>query len=66
MNSPLLKTAYVMQRLGYKDRGAFWDAVHRHRIPHVRINARNVKFPEAALEDWIRKRSIGCAAIGSN
>lgn len=51
-----------MARLGFKDRGAFWNAVHREGIPHTRISARNIVFFETQLNDWISRRSIGRAA----
>ena len=57
----LLTSAIVMARLGYKDRGSFWQLVYREGIPHVRLNQRVIKFPSAGLEEWLRRRS-SCAA----
>lgn len=45
-----------MALLGYRDRGSFWSMVHSQGVPCVRINARVIRFPEAALADWIRLR----------
>ncbi|AOS46085.1 hypothetical protein Verru16b_03180 [Lacunisphaera limnophila] len=47
--------------LGYKARGSFWDMVYREGVPHVRVNARVIRFPEAALIEWIRRRSSDAA-----
>ncbi len=60
-SSNLLSSAEVMKTLGYKDRGSFWQLVYREGIPHVRLNARVIKFPEAGLHDWIRRRSSDAA-----
>jgi hypothetical protein len=46
-----------MALLGYKDRGVFWDFVHRGGVPHVRLNARKIMFDEQALADWLAHRS---------
>jgi hypothetical protein len=55
-----LKSSAVMRLLGYKDRGAFWDFVHRGGVPHVRLNARRIMFEEQALADWLAHRSSKC------
>ena len=52
-----LTSSAVMALLGYKDRGAFWDFVHRGGVPHVRLNARKIMFDEQALADWLAHRS---------
>ena len=52
-----LASCKVMALLGYKDRGAFWDFVHRSGVPHVRLNARKIMFEEQALADWLAHRS---------
>lgn len=54
-----LKSSDVMQRLGYRDRKSFWEAVHREKIPHTRISCRNIVFFEPALNEWIARRSTG-------
>lgn len=46
-----------MQIIGYKCRKAFWRFVSATAVPHVRLNARVVKFPEAALQEWLSKRT---------
>ena len=30
-----------------------YSLVHRHRVPHVRLGKRLVRFPEDALERWL-------------
>ena len=46
--------------LGYQTRAGFWTFVHRHGVPHVRLNARKVLFSRVALEDWLAHRSSNC------
>lgn len=53
----LLTSSAVMARLGYKDRGSFWQLVYREGIPHVRLNRRVIRFPSAGLEAWLQRRS---------
>jgi len=53
----LLTSTETMLALGYKDRGAFWNMVYRESVPHVRLNARVIRFAAAALAEWIRRRS---------
>ena len=57
----LLSSTEVMQRLGYNDRGSFWQLVYREGIPHVRLNSRVIKFPAAGLDDWLNRRSSDAA-----
>jgi predicted DNA-binding transcriptional regulator AlpA len=57
VNQKLLTGTEVMALLGYKDRGAFWDMVHRNGVPHVQINRRVLRFPEQGLRDWVERRS---------
>lgn len=57
----MISSKQVMDRLGYKDRGSFWELVHSQSIPHIRLNARVIKFPVAALNDWLRRRSSSVA-----
>jgi hypothetical protein len=47
-----------MQRLGYANRGSFWQFVHLNGVPHIRLNSRTCKFDEAALERWIEQHSV--------
>ncbi|MCP4604391.1 MAG: helix-turn-helix domain-containing protein [Proteobacteria bacterium] len=42
----------VSIRLGIK-RNTLYSLVHKHRIPHVRLGKRLVRFPEHQLEQWI-------------
>lgn len=54
-----LKSRVVMRRLGFSSHAHFWAFVHRQGVPHIRLNARNIVFPRAALEHWESKRTIG-------
>ena len=46
----------VMPRFGYKSKRGFWEFVKRSGVPHVRLNARVIKFESGPLEDWLEKR----------
>ncbi len=59
-NVELLNAREVMKMLGYQTRAGFWTFVHRHGVPHVRLNARKVLFSRVALEDWLAHRSSNC------
>src|ERR1035438_4427330 len=54
-----LTSSAVMALLGYKDRGVFWDFVHRGGVPHVRLNARKIMFalPNCAHRNAIAKNN---------
>jgi hypothetical protein len=52
-----LKSSVVMEALGYTNRAAFWEFVRSAGVPHIRLNARRIIFEEAALMDWIGRRS---------
>ncbi len=56
-----LKSSVVMEALGYTNRAAFWDFVRSAGVPHIRLNARRIIFEEAALADWIERRSSAAA-----
>jgi hypothetical protein len=45
-----------MELFGYKCRKSFWEFVHGNGVPHVRLNARVIRFERGPLEDWIRTR----------
>lgn len=53
---PMLSAKDVMARLGYSCRTTFWQFVKREGVPHVRLNARVIKFEAGPLEDWLEKR----------
>jgi len=53
----MLTSREVASRLGYRSRASFWAFVHREQPPHVRISSRNIRFPEAALNAWLDRRS---------
>ena len=57
MDDRFLSSKEVMGLLGYKDRSSFWNLVYSQGIPHIRLNARVIKFPTAALQAWLEKRS---------
>jgi hypothetical protein len=46
-----------MKALGYRNRAAFWEFVRSAGVPHIRLNARRIIFDEAALMDWMERRS---------
>jgi predicted DNA-binding transcriptional regulator AlpA len=54
-----LNTNQVMTRLGYRDRSAFWESVHRNHIPYTRLSKRRIIFDRQQLQDWIDSRSVG-------
>jgi len=65
INKPL-DASRVMLLLGYNDRSAFWDSVHRNHIPHIRVSRRKIIFEALALNDWIDTRRVGSAQKGSS
>jgi predicted DNA-binding transcriptional regulator AlpA len=52
----LLSGKEVATLFGYKSRAAFWTWVAREQPPHVRLSARNIRFPALALQTWMDKR----------
>jgi len=58
----MLSSNEVALLLGYRNRQSFWATVVREGVPHVRITARNIRFPAAALNDWIARRTVGKGA----
>ncbi len=52
----LMTSNEVMRRFGYKDRHAFWDFVRRKNVPHLRFNARVIRFERGPLEEWLQRR----------
>jgi predicted DNA-binding transcriptional regulator AlpA len=52
----------VMGRFDYYDRKAFLHFVHAHGVPHIRINARVLRFENSAIEAWLARRRVGVAA----
>jgi hypothetical protein len=55
----LLQSHQVRDLLGYTDVGAFWAAVRRAGVPHIRINRRRIVFEEAAVMAWLKSRTVG-------
>lgn len=53
----MLSSREVADLLGYKSKSAFWDWVKRAQPPRVRLNARNIRFPQARLKAWLDQRS---------
>ena len=56
---PLLSPAEVMEWLGYSNRDAFMRAVRKLGIPHVRMNARVIKFIRSEVAAWVRRKQVG-------
>lgn len=54
-----LKTEAVMALLGYTDKGGFLAAARAAGIPFLRINSRNFKWEESAVQAWIDRKTIG-------
>ncbi len=52
-----IKSAAVMELLGYQNRAAFWAFIRNAGVPHVRLNARRIMFEEQALSDWLNRHS---------
>ena len=59
MERKFLKGSDVMASLGYTNRAAFGEFVRAEGAPHTRLNARRIIFEEAALADWLQRRSSG-------
>lgn len=58
-SAPLRPTNWAMERLGYRNRGAFWSFVHANGVPFVRLNSRTARFDERSLDAWLEARSVG-------
>ncbi len=52
----MLSSNEVMAMFGYKDRKSFWDFVRKKNVPHIRLNARVIRFERGPLEEWKQKR----------
>jgi len=52
----MLTSNEVMAMFGYKDRHAFWAFVRKKNVPHLRLNARVIRFEPGPLEEWKQKR----------
>lgn len=52
-----------MAMFGYtaERRSAFWQWAKNNGLPFVRCSATKIMFSEAAVRDWIAKRSTGVA-----
>lgn len=55
MQDRMLTSTEAMNLLGYRCRKAFWHLVYSGGIPHVRYNARVIRFPSAGLDDWLQR-----------
>jgi len=55
----LLSSAVVMEMLGYRNRASFWQFVHSSGLPHIRLNARHIRFDSRALNAWLERRTVG-------
>jgi predicted DNA-binding transcriptional regulator AlpA len=52
----MLSSKEVANACGYRSRAAFWGWVRREQPPHVRLSARNIRFPAAAFKAWLDNR----------
>jgi hypothetical protein len=52
----LIPPGPVMAFFGYRNRPAFWEFVRRHGVPHIRVNARVIRFDPRALNAWLARR----------
>ncbi len=59
IKNSLLSSNEAMRITGYRSRSAFWGAVRREGIPHVRITAKHIVFPAVAFERWMESRTMG-------
>ena len=55
----VLTSNEAMRLTGYRSRSAFWGAVRREGIPHVRVTSKHIVFPAVAFERWLDSRTIG-------
>ncbi len=53
----MLSSREVMTMFGYRSRASFWAWCAKAQPPHVRLSSRNIKFPAAAMKEWLAKRS---------
>ena len=58
-DKPLLTSKEVMDYFKYTDVTGFWEFVKREGVPHIRIAQRKILFNQDALEQWVKRRSIG-------
>jgi excisionase family DNA binding protein len=56
-NSRRLCYADAASYLGLKV-GTLRSMVHRRQVPHIRMSPKLVVFDLAALDEWLRKRSV--------
>lgn len=59
IKNSLLSSNEAMRITGYRSRSAFWGAVRREGIPHVRITSKHIVFPAGAFERWMESRTMG-------
>lgn len=57
--SEFYSSTELMRMLRFECRKAFWSLVYNGGVPHVRLNARHIVFPRAALHSWLAKRFSG-------
>lgn len=53
----MLSSKEVASMLGYRSRCSFWGWVKKAQPPHVRLSARNIRFPATALKAWLDSKS---------
>lgn len=54
-----LNTEEAAELFGYTSKNAFMRFVRESGIPHIRLNARVIRFRHEALEHWLSKRAVG-------
>lgn len=59
LDEPLLSSTEVMKMLGYTDRAAFWRMCRASGLPFVRCSPRRFMFERAALEEWMKRKTVG-------
>jgi excisionase family DNA binding protein len=57
MEPKLMTYEQLCTRYGFR-KGTIYSLVHENRIPHVRLGRRFVRFEAAAIEEWIKARSV--------
>jgi excisionase family DNA binding protein len=57
----LLSSDEAATLCGYSHRNSFMRAVRNHAIPHIRFNARRIRFDREQLAEWMKRRTVGGA-----
>ncbi len=57
MEPKLMTYEQLCARYGFK-KGTIYSLVHEGRIPHIRLGPRFVRFEAAAIDEWIKSRTV--------